>query len=274
MLLTAHSSIKGNDATLLFNSFVCSFSHFTFMRFLPTSVVRGIQLDLHGTPYHSIDYLKTYVRLARFYKLNIVTFNIGPSIWLSPIMNSTGSMNTSWLEGKNSGLGCYNGACVFYTHDQISDLVQYGAARGVRFVPCISLMPGKSEIVRVLSTRMLPPGVEYPFHDWMDEVDGKGPSTCVEPLKPLCLSLLNPRLLMNCYCVLFLSLSVVQQLVYGYVLTTHAIMAFTLPFTSTSLRSLRRLALIVHVSLSHSLTLSQILAVHSDSFSSLVRFSE
>ena len=39
------------------------------------------QLDLHGTPYHSVDLLKTYIRLARYYKLNVLTFNLGPSLW-------------------------------------------------------------------------------------------------------------------------------------------------------------------------------------------------
>jgi hypothetical protein len=47
---------------------------------------RGIQLDLHGTPYHSLDLFKTFIRMARWYKLNTLTFNIGPNQWLSPAM--------------------------------------------------------------------------------------------------------------------------------------------------------------------------------------------
>jgi hypothetical protein len=50
---------------------------------------RGLQLDLHGTPYHSIALLKQYIQLARYYKLNVLTFNLGPSLWLSPAMPST-----------------------------------------------------------------------------------------------------------------------------------------------------------------------------------------
>ena len=42
---------------------------------------RGVQLDLHGTPYHDLDLLKTHIDMARWYKLNTLTFNLGPSIW-------------------------------------------------------------------------------------------------------------------------------------------------------------------------------------------------
>ena len=47
------------------------------------------QLDLHGTPYHSVGLLKTYIRLARYYKLNVLTFNLGPSLWRVIITHST-----------------------------------------------------------------------------------------------------------------------------------------------------------------------------------------
>eukprot|EP01046_Picozoa_sp_COSAG06_P043206 COSAG06_NODE_5626_length_3352_cov_2.577928_2_plen_96_part_00 len=42
-------------------------------------------------------------------------------------------------------------------------------------------MPGAaSEMVKVLNTSMLPaddPSYHYPYHDWMDEIDGLGPSS-------------------------------------------------------------------------------------------------
>ena len=56
----------------------------------------GIQLDLHGTPYHGLPLLQRFIKLARYYKLNVLTFNIGPSLWLSPAMKSTAMMNQSW----------------------------------------------------------------------------------------------------------------------------------------------------------------------------------
>ena len=108
---------------------------------------RGIQLDLHGTPYHSIAMLKTFVVLARFYKINCITFNIGPSLWLSPAMKSTALMNESWKSGKNQAKGCYGGDCMFYSAADITELVGYAAQRGVRFVPSTGLMPGVSAFI-------------------------------------------------------------------------------------------------------------------------------
>jgi hypothetical protein len=138
---------------------------------------RGIQLDLHGTPYHSIPMLKKFVVLARYYKVNIITFNIGPSLWLSPAMESSSLMNASWKAGKNSAKGCYQSRCMFYSAADITELVTFAAKRGVRFVPSTGCMPGVSEMVKTLNGSMLPPNVGYRFHDWMDEVDHQGPST-------------------------------------------------------------------------------------------------
>ena len=108
---------------------------------------RGIQLDLHGTPYHSIDLLKRFIRLARFYKLNVLTFNLGPDIWLSPVMKSTTLMNESWRQGDNPlHTVCYD-KCVLYTEAEMTELVAYGAARGVRLIPSTGVMPGLSEMV-------------------------------------------------------------------------------------------------------------------------------
>ena len=137
---------------------------------------RGLQLDLHGTPYHSIPMLKKYVDLARFYKINTLTFNLGPSLWLSPVMESTLLMNSTWKATGGSATGCYS-HCNFYSASDMRDLVHYGAKKGVRLVPSTGLMPGVSEMVRVLNNSMLPPDCGYKYHDWMDEVDHEGPST-------------------------------------------------------------------------------------------------
>eukprot|EP01052_Picozoa_sp_SAG31_P037722 SAG31_NODE_4914_length_2868_cov_1.328040_3_plen_271_part_00 len=137
---------------------------------------RGIQLDLHGTPYHDIPMLKRFIDVARFYKINTLTFNIGPSLWLSPVMESTSLMNASWKATGGTAKGCYD-HCTFYSADQLSELIDYSSTRGVRLVPSTGMMPGVSEMVRVLNGSMLPPDVGYKFHDWMDEVDHQGPST-------------------------------------------------------------------------------------------------
>ena len=84
---------------------------------------RGLQLDLHGTPYHTIGLLKTYIKLARFYKLNILTFNLGPSLWISPAMASTALMNASW-KAKAPLDACYDGFCDFYSEADIAELIR------------------------------------------------------------------------------------------------------------------------------------------------------
>ena len=137
---------------------------------------RGLQLDLHGTGYHSIPLLKTFIRMARWYKLNTLTFNLGPSVWLSPVMKSTTLMNQTWKE-KAGSTACYGGRCDFYSAEDMADLIEYGRAHGVRLVPSTGLMPGVSEMVHILNTSMLPADVGYTHHDWMDEIDGLGPST-------------------------------------------------------------------------------------------------
>eukprot|EP01043_Picozoa_sp_COSAG02_P061767 COSAG02_NODE_8365_length_2597_cov_1.100480_2_plen_467_part_00 len=137
---------------------------------------RGLQLDLHGTPYHSIPMLKKYIDMARFYKVNTLTFNIGPSLWLSPVMTSTQLMNATWKATGGSATGCF-GHCDFYAAADMRELIRYGSMKGVRLVPSTGLMPGVSEMVRVLNTSMLPPDCGYEYHDWMDEVDHLGPST-------------------------------------------------------------------------------------------------
>lgn len=140
---------------------------------------RGLQLDVHGNPYHSIDSFKSTIRLARYYKLNVLTFNIGPSAWISPLMKSTSLTNASWRSGNNTLTPCYRGVghCVMYSPDEIADLVAYGSAHGVRLVPMTTLMPGDSEVAQTLNTSMVPNDVGYKFADWMDEVDHLGPST-------------------------------------------------------------------------------------------------
>ena len=145
---------------------------------------RGLQLDLHGTDYHSIDLLKKYIRLARWYKLNVFTFNMGMSLWLSPVMKSSSLMNSTWRAGDNSirdGRGrspCFE-KCVFYSPEEWDDLIAYGVARGVRLVPStMGFQEAETEVITTLNHSMLPPAVGYKYVDWMDEIDGKGPSTC------------------------------------------------------------------------------------------------
>eukprot|EP01043_Picozoa_sp_COSAG02_P008022 COSAG02_NODE_249_length_27097_cov_30.179155_11_plen_465_part_00 len=96
---------------------------------------RGLQIDLHGTPYHSIDLLKQHVRLARWFKLNVLVLHTGTSLWISSVMNSTSMMNATWRAGGN-GLKnvCYD-LCDFYTKEEIDDLVAYASARGVFMIP-------------------------------------------------------------------------------------------------------------------------------------------
>lgn len=140
---------------------------------------RGLQLDLHGTPYHSIDLLKQHVRLARWYKLNVLVLHTGTSLWISSVMNSTSTMNATWRAGEN-GLEhiCYD-LCDFYTKEEIDELVQYASARGVFMVPHTGGLKwgATSELVTELNTSLLPPDLQSAPLDWMDEVDGKGAST-------------------------------------------------------------------------------------------------
>jgi hypothetical protein len=64
---------------------------------------------------------------------------------------------------------------MFYSAEEMTELVMYGANRGVRLIPCTGMMPGPgAEMVGIVSTNMLPFDVAYKYHDWMDEVDGKG----------------------------------------------------------------------------------------------------
>ena len=73
---------------------------------------------------------------------------------------------------------CYGGLCDFYSEDDIAKLVAFGKRNGVRLVPSTGVMPGShSEMVKILKTSMLPAEAGYKYHDWMDEIDGKGPST-------------------------------------------------------------------------------------------------
>lgn len=148
---------------------------------------RGLQLDIHGNPYHSIESLKATIRLARYYKHNVLTLNTGPAAWLSPIMNSTTLMNSSWRSGDWTGYfgvnPCYLSNCVMYSATEISELIKYGAARGVRMIPFTSAIP-RGEFPATLNSSMVPPGVGYKHADWMDEVDGLGPSTWTGSLEP------------------------------------------------------------------------------------------
>ena len=71
-------------------------------------------------------------------------------------MQSTALMNASW-KAKAPISACYESFCDFYSEADITDLISYATARGVRLVPSTGLMPGVSEMVRILNTSMLPP---------------------------------------------------------------------------------------------------------------------
>ena len=94
-------------------------------------------------------------------------------------IHATTLMNSSWRSGDWSGYfgvnPCYHSNCVMYSATEISELIKYGAARGVRMIPFTSAIP-RGEFPATLNSSMVPPGVGYKHADWMDEVDGLGPS--------------------------------------------------------------------------------------------------
>ena len=63
-------------------------------------------------------------------------------------------------------------ACPFETMARVRVFGGAACAWSTKSRARAGLMPGRSEMVRILNTSMLPPESGYKHHDWMDEIDG------------------------------------------------------------------------------------------------------
>ncbi|WP_088124910.1 beta-N-acetylhexosaminidase [Roseivirga misakiensis] len=111
---------------------------------------RGLHLDV-GRHFYSVDFIKKYIDLMAFYKLNTFHWHLTEDqgwrieIKKYPKLTAVGSQRKETIKEKNFNPYIGDGKLYggFYTQDEVKEIVAYAAERHVTVVPEIE-MPGHS----------------------------------------------------------------------------------------------------------------------------------
>lgn len=125
----------------------------------PSSAFRAHMIDVKNQ-WHSIDDLKKFVDLCRWYKVRYISLHTGEDQWIGALLSQTGKMTAE--ERKKHRL---------YSKEEMDGLIAYGHERGVYFLPHNECTPSFNHMKNAMQKDYNP---SDDFAGFPDELDGKG----------------------------------------------------------------------------------------------------